>query len=354
VGARALCRVAPPALLAAAVLFAAPNLHAGDLQFPGAGDLTHQDAPRDLPDPVLEGRLYFGESPADSGTVVLHRVTPAEAGPVDSVQVDGEGRFRLRLPAVPVPGSGEVYFATSRREGILYYGEALTSAERLHEAYAVRTYPARPAPPGGLDLTVAVRNVFLEDGPLGWRVSDVLEIRNPRDVTWITEPGGEPLWRYPLPPGARAARTAPAEVNPDAVRFRDGTLEFMGPLLPGERILVIQYDVEALTFSLPLPGLTEFLEVLVRDPAPPVHPQGLASRPDVALEEGSRYLRWTGEGLQDRVVPIVEGRGVPFQWMTGWVALILALILAVVGIWAVLRGGRSPEGATGESREPQE
>ena len=128
----------------------------------------------------------------------------------------------------------------------------------------------------------------------------------------------------------------------------------MGPLLPGERILVVQYDVEELTFSLPLPGYTELLEVLVRDPAPRVHPQGLIPRPDVELEEGSRYLRWTGEGLQDRVVPIVEGGGAPEQWMTGWVALVLALVLAAVGIWAVLRGGRSPEGATGESREPQE
>ena len=352
-GGRAIRRVAPPTLLAAGVLVAAGSLHARDLQLPGAGDLTHQDEPRELPDPVLEGRLYFGENPADSGTVVLHRVTPAEAGPVDSVQVDGDGRFRLRLPSAPVPGSGEVYFVTSRREGILYYGEALTSVERLHEAYHVRTYPARPAPPGGLDLTVAVRNVFLEEGPLGWRVSDVLEIRNPREVTWITEAGGGPLWRYPLPPGARAARTGQAEVNPEAVRFRDGTLEFMGPLLPGERILLVQYDVEEVTFSLPLPGHTEFLEVLVRDPAPRVHPQGLVARPDVELEEGERYLRWTGENLQDRVVPIVEGRGAPEQWMTGWVALVVALILAVVGTWAVLRGGRPPEEPTRLSRESE-
>lgn len=351
--ARALRRVVPPALLAAAVLFAAPNLRAGDLQLPGAGDLTHQDEARDLPEPVLEGRLYFGENPADSGTVVLHRVTPAEAGPVDSVQVDGDGRFRLRLASAPVPGSGEVYFATSRREGILYYGEALTSVERLHEPYHVRTYPARRAPPGGLDLTVAMRNVFLEEGPLGWRVSDVLEITNPRDVTWITEAEGEPLWRYPLPPGARAARTGQAEVDPDAVRFRDGTLEFMGPLLPGERILVVQYDLEELTFSLPLPGYTELLEVLVRDPAPRVHPQGLIPRPDVELDEGSRYLRWTGEGLQDRVVPIVEGGGAPEQWMTGWVALVLALVLAAVGIWAVLRGGRASQGPTRTPRESE-
>jgi len=291
--------------------------------------------------PVLEGRLLFRDAPADSGTVVLHRVTPAEAGPLDSVQVDAEGRFRLVLPEVLEPGSGEVYFGSVRREGILYYGEPLTASEQLAEAYVIRSYPTRRSPPGGLPLSVGVRNVFVEEGPVGWLLTDLIQVRNDSTVTFVTDEGTGPLWRYPLPPGARAFRPGQAEVNPDAVEFRDGGLELMGPLIPGERLLVIQYDVEDLEFSLPLPGRTESLEVFLREPAPGLRMEGLTPRRAVELEPGSTYRRWTGEDLEDRVVRVREGEERP-EPFPGWLAVGLALVLAAAGIWAILRTGAGP------------
>jgi hypothetical protein len=287
------------------------------------------------PGAVLEGRLYLGDAPADSGTVVLHRVTPEEAGPLDSLRVDREGRFRFHLPSTPLPGSGEVFFVSARRQGILYYGEPLVTPEQLEEEYRVRVHPARPIPPVGIPVPVVSRSLFLEAGPVGWRITDLFEIRNDSAVTWTAGEGAAFVWRHPLPPGAHAFRVGSSEVGPDAVAFRDGGVEFRGPFIPGDRLLIIHYDVEALEFSLPLPGRTDFVEVLVRDPAPPLVMEGLTSRPAVAVEEDSRYDRWTGEDLRDRVIRIREGSEPPAS-LPGWVAVVVALALALFGIGLVV------------------
>lgn len=312
------------------------------------------------PPPVMDGRLYIAEAAADSGTVVLHRVTPEEAGPVDSVRVEAGGRFRLPLPGTPVPGSGEVFFASVRYEGILYYGDAVTAPEQLEEPYAIRAYPTRRAPPGGLPLPIAVRNVFVDHGALGWELTDLLEIRNDSSVTFVPGAQGEPVWRYPLPTGARGARAGRTDAGPQGIRFREGAVEVTGPIPPGGRLVVIQYDMEEMEFSLPAPGRTGVLEVLVREPAPALHLEGLARQPSVELEEGSTYLRWAGEDLEDRAVRVREGEP-GGELVAGWVIVVLALILALVAIWAVViregspaEGSAAPEGGDAPGAPPPE
>lgn len=313
-----------------------------------APQVRDDSAPSSPGDRLLRGRLLVGDVAADSGTVVLHRVTPEEAGPVDSVRVDHDGSFLLTLPTPLTSGSGEVYFASSRREGVLYYGQALTAPGQLAEPYRIRTWPTRSAEAGRPELSVAARTVFLEEGTLGWRVTDLIEVRNDDGVTWVPGEGGAPVWRYPLPPAARAARTAEGEVAPDAVRFRDGAIELVGPVIPGGRLVVIRYEVEEVAFELPMPGRTDAVEVLVREPAAPVHPEGLAARPAATLEAGSRYRRWTGEGRVDAVLRIREGSGERVPLDPGWLVVAVALLLAAIGIVVVLRGGTDPAGGPPE------
>jgi hypothetical protein len=290
------------------------------------------------PPPTLEGRLYVGESPADSGTVVLHRVTPEEAGPVDSTRVEQDGEFRIPLPGIPEPGSGEIFFASVRHEGILYFGDPITGPQELGDPYRIQAYPTREAPPGGIPFAVSVRNIFLEEGPLGWQLTDLFEIRNDSAVTFVAGPAGEALWSHPLPPGARGLRIGQGEPSPDALRFRDGALEVVGPIPPGERLFVVQYDLEEVEFTVPLTGRTDFLEILLREPGPSLRMEGVSPQPPVEMEPGSSYLRWAGEGFEDRVIRVRKGEEGE-ELLTGWVVLILALTLALAGIWAVRRRG---------------
>ncbi len=297
---------------------------------------------------VLEGQLFVAGVPADTGTVVLHRVNPEESGPVDSVRVSPDGRFRLLLPNLPIPGSGEVYFASARHEGILYFGPPISAPVQLDESYAIRMFPTQPAPPEGIAFPVHVRNLFLEEGPFGWRVVDLFAVENLDEVTWVTAGEDTPVWRYPLPPGARNFQLGEGDLAPGAARFEGGSFSMHAPFPPGERVFVFRYELDAPDFTLPLPGVTETLELLVRQPAPTLRIPGLTASPPEEIERGSVYNRWWGANLEDRVLRIEEGT--ESERDEGALLLLgLALVLAVVGVWAVRRvqGGGHP-GSGGE------
>jgi len=303
----------------------------------------------------LQGRLMLGGQPADTGTVVLHRVTPEEAGPLDSVRVGAGGAFQLILPALPVPGSGEVYFASARREGILYFGSALTEPAQLDSLYVVETHPTRQAPAGGLPFAVEVRNLFIDQGPMGWRATDLFQIRNDSAYTWISgadDPvDGQMVWSYPLPTGAVSPRVGQSDLSPDAVRFDEGGIQVYSPVPPGDRLFVVQYELEELEFSLPLPGETGIVEVLVDEAAPSLRMEGLRADQPVEMEPGTVYRRWSGQELSNRVVRVAPGQEGDDQ-VFPWIALGLALLLAAAGFWAVWRSGGEPSGGPAGGPSP--
>jgi len=292
-------------------------------------------------DAAIRGRLLLDSLPADTGTVVLHRVTPEEAGPVDSVRVGAGGEFALPLPGLPIPGGGEVYFASSRYEEILYFGGAVAQPAQVDSFYTIRTYSTRTAPPQGVPLTVEVRNVFIDQGPMGWRVTDLFQVRNDSARTWVGEGEEGIVWQHPLPTGARSVRVGQSDLSPDAVRFDEGGMQVLSPMPPGERLFVIQYELEALEFSLPLPGRTEIIEVLVDESAPPLRMEGLTPAQPVEMEPGSLYRRWAAEGVEGRTVRVAPGEEGTSSILP-WVGVGLGFLLLGLGVWAVRR--RPPGG----------
>ena len=289
------------------------------------------------PVPELRGRLFVDSIPADSGTVILHRVNPEEAGPVDSLRVGPGGDFVFPIPTPPVLGSGEVLFVSSRREGILYFGEPISEAAGLDSLYVLRAFDTREAPEGGLIFPVALRGLFVDQGPMGWRVTDLIQIRNDSSVTWVSgEDTDHPVWQYPVPPEARGLRVGRSDLDPESVRFEDGVVQVRSPVPPGERLYVLQYELDILNFSIPMPGITELMEVFVSDEAPPLQMPPLLFDQPVELEPGSLYRRWVGEGLAQvvvRVEPSRGGDGAPLAW----IVVGLAVVLLGVGVWAVAR-----------------
>ena len=338
----------------------APSTRGGISADPPAASSVAGDTVEVGAEPVdarLVGRLMLGGQPADTGTVVLHRVTPEEAGPVDSVRVEEDGDFELLLPGLPVPGSGEVFFASARYEGILYFGSAITEPAQLDSLYVVETHRTRRAPEGGLPFEVEVRNIFIDQGPMGWRATDLFQVRNDSAYTWVS--GGDDVvdgavvWSYPLPTGAVSPRVGQSDLSPDAVRFEDGGIQVYSPVPPGDRLFVIQYELEELEFSLPLPGETGIIEVLVDEAAPSLRMDGLRADQPVEMEPGSIYRRWSGQELSNRAVQVAPGREGDDDVMP-WIAFVLALILAAAGFWAVWRSGEDsaeggPEGRLAES-----
>lgn len=292
--------------------------------------------------------------PLQQGTVVLHRVTRQEAGEVDSVSLGDDGRFEFLLPAIPDPeGRGDVYFASIRHQGIFYFGGAITRAVQLDSLYRIEVHDTVGAPAGGAGLPVSHRTVFLEEGEERWEVTDLFELHNDRGRTVVGAAGGV-TWTYPLPEEARDFRAGQGDFPPDAVGFAEGEVRVSAPVPPGRRVFVVRYTVPSLELTIPLPGSTEVMELLMREPAPAVEVPLLEAAPPVELEPGATYRTFTAEELQDtaiRIRPGEEERSFPVEWL----AVILALVLAVAGLVAVGMGrrerppGGSPRAGPGPS-----
>lgn len=302
-------------------------------------------------EPRLRGEVVKDGAPVAGGTVVLHRVTREDAGEVDSVRLGSDGSFEFALPAVPDPeGRRDVYFASIRYQGIFYFGAAVTRPVQLDSLYTIEVHDTARAPAGGAELPVSHRTLFLEEGEEAWEVTDLFELRNDGGRTVVAAPGAA-TWTYPLPGEARDFRTGQGDFPPDAVAFSESGVQVSAPMPPGRRVFVVRYSVPSLDLVVPLPGTTEVMEVLIREPAPPVDVRPLAAAPPVELEPGSTYRTFTGEDLRDTEIRMrpSEAEG---EFPVEWLAVILALVLAVAGLAAVGLGRRQrPSGGTAPAPE---
>jgi hypothetical protein len=290
--------------------------------------------------------VLLADSTLTSGTVVLHRVSmdSLDTGEIDSVAVAPDGSFVVRLPRVPDPATQEMYFASVRHDGVMYFGDPITRPIDLDSLYVIQAYDTLMAPPEGVDVVLEARSVFIEPAGAEFHVMDVFQLRNDRDRTIVPPPGGR-TWSYPLPEGARDVATE-GEMSTDIASHEDGDIVLHAALPPGGRMFVIRYFVDSLTITLPTPGETEMLDVLVREPAPSLEVEGLGQDQSIQLEAGTTYRRFAGQNVvrpSVRIVPAPETRPPPVEW----IAVILALVLLGGGLLALRSGPRTAAATAG-------
>ncbi len=293
-------------------------------------------------EPVLEGIVVRDEEPMPDGLVTLHRVAQEAAGQVDTTQVDGEGRFRFELPTVPGSSGedGEVYFASVRHQGVLYFGSAISRAAQLDSVYRIQVHDTTASPPEGASFRIAARNLLLEEADEGWTVVDLFRLQNERDRTVVASEG-DAVWMHPLPPEARNFEVGESDLAPSAVSFEEGGIRVSSPVPPGERTYLMRYDVPEFEFTIPVTQPTERFEILLREPAPELTASGLSRVQPVEIEPGSNYRRFAGADLQNTVVEITEGTEGDNS-RVAWLAVILGLVLAGAAIVAVRKGALIP------------
>jgi hypothetical protein len=223
---------------------------------------------------------------------------------------------------------------------VLYFGPAITTVVQLDTLYEVHAYDTVLAPADGASVALQSRSLFLEpDGAGAWRATDLFQVRNDGDRTIVARDGGR-SWRYPLPAEARDVSAGEGDLSFSAAEFKNGELVVSAALPPGERLFVVRYWLDSPFVSVPTPGVTEALDVLVREPAPAfdVEGEGIEAIGRMELEPGSTYRRFTGTDFAQPFVRVVQSEEVgppPVRWA----AVILALVLAAGGL-AALRAGR--------------
>ncbi len=272
---------------------------------------------------------------ADSGTVVLHRVSAFFTGEVDSATVGPDGTFLLRIADPPAPDGTDAYFVSVRWDEVLYFGPAITEAPQPGALYTIQAYPtaeASTAPP-----LVRVRNLFLEPadpGP-GWRALDLFELRNTSAATLVSGPEGA-TWSYSMPPGAVELAVGESDLSPDATSFSDGRVHVSSALRPGESVYLFRYRLPGDVVRIPLEGATASMELLVREPAGDLVVEGLAPAEPVELDGGT-YRRFAGREMAPATVVLRPGSASVPVASIPVLAAALAVVLAVAGAFAAMR-----------------
>lgn len=298
--------------------------------------------------PELDGRVTLAGEGFPGAEVVLHRVSITESGEIDTVQTSVDGLFRFDLPSVPRSDeAGDVYFAAVRHQGILYFGRAVSQAIQLDSLYLIETFDTLTAPLAGVPLPVAVRYVIAEPGPTGWRITDLFEIANDANRTYVAAPEGL-TWQHPLPAVARQATIGGGDVSPDAADVQDGVLRLSGPIPPGQRQFVLRYEVDELAgLEIPVVAGTVAVEFLVREPAPLLDIEGIPGVETVEMQPGVTFRRYAGDAPASGVMRLVAGEP-PTELPVKEVSVALALLLTAAGLFAVYRAGGRTDGPRAE------
>lgn len=301
--------------------------------------------------PELIGQVSRGVEPFSGVTVVLHRVSPTEAGEIETALSDSTGEFRFVLPAVPREEDGVVFFASVEHQGITYFGQPIARAVQLDSLYLVEAYDTLVVQPGGAPIPVGTRYIVASEEAVGWTLTDLFELNHQGVQTFVATDGGV-TWRHPLPEGARNAEAGGGDLAPEATQVVDGEVVLTGPISPGLRQFVLRYQVDALDgLEIPVAPGTGVVEFLLREPAPDMEIEGLL--PISAIDmQGVVFRRYAGEGPASGSVRL--GLAEPeLRLPVEWIAVGLSFVLALAGLvaWGRRPAGRTP--AVAGSRRPE-
>lgn len=301
-------------------------------------------------DPTLGGEVVRNTRPVPDVMVTLHRVSPQSAGQLDSTRTVEGGRFDFVLPTIPGsdPEGGDVYFASVRHDGVLYFGQAINQTAQLDSLYRIEVFDTTSAPPGGRDFPIVARNLLVEEVEDGWTVVDLFRVQNEGERTVVAREGGI-VWSHPLPASATDFQPGESDLAPDAVVFADGEIRVSSPTPPGERTYLMRYHVPELPITIPVSEETRRIEMLVREPAPPLTVSGLEQLEPVSIEPESSYRRFAAAEPTGQEIEISEGDE-GGMGEVAWFAVVLGLILAGAAVYTVQRSPRAARASGGPSR----
>ena len=284
----------------------------------------------------LVGEVRRQGLPLPGADVLLHQVSADSAGEVARRSTGPLGRFRFAEPALTdIDSTDEIFFASVRHDGVLYFGSTLGSRDDLEDLYVIEVFDTATAPAGAAPVALPVRNVILEPIEGGWQATDLIELRNDVGRTWVGSAEGAPVWRHPLPESAVEASVGQSDLPVGAGFFERGMAITNAAIMPGSRVYMFRYRIPELQFALPVVEGTERLEVLVQEPAPALSVVGLAQAPPAELEPGSTFRRYVGTNLAAANVVFSPGNEAG-ELPLGWLIVVMALALSAVGLWAVM------------------
>jgi len=300
----------------------------------------------------VDGRVMrgarAGETPVANQWVVLHRVGPDHAGPLDSTRTTSAGRysFHYRLSG----DTTALYFVSTSYGGVVYPSAPLRSPQVSGDDATLVVFDTTSGP---VNIKLGGRHLIVASAqPNGVHpIGEVYDLQNDSTVTLVARDTLSPVWTAHVPASATNFQlNASGDLADGAVARRGSSIGLFAPLSPGIRQLAFTYELPANAFPLrvPIERPVGVLEVLVQDPAARVTGAALRELAPVTTE-GRTFRRFLGQDVAAGSVVRVDvprAIGAERERVYIGVAIVVLAAMVIALIVAARRGSRRPTPAT--------
>ncbi len=274
--------------------------------------------------------------PVGGVRVVLHRVSQAAQGPVDSMVTGPDGRFRFPLAR----DTTALHLLSARHHGIEYFSTPLDkSGTGGAETVTLVVHDTS----SGAPVTISARHVVIpragEDGTRD--VLDLVLLVNAGMETRVAPDSLGASWSGPLPPQSEGLELGESDVSPDAVIRRGDSAIVSAPIAPGEKQLAFQYHLPAgrQAIEIPVGAQPVAMNLLLEEPGARVTSPGIVLA-DSQLIEGRSFRRWSGDLPAGAVVRLtLPGAGPNAGTILAAMVAVLSLAL-LAAAWRLLPRAR--------------
>ena len=244
--------------------------------------------------------------PVPGAWVVLHRVGPDRAGPLDSVRSDSRGRYAFTYTRT---GSDDaIYFVSASYDGIAYFTPPLAEGKVSGDDGEITVFDTTTA---RVPLSLRGHHVVVSTADANARrsVVEVYDLSNDSSVTRIAS-GDKPegaTWQTHITPTAADFKVGQGDISAGAVSFANGLVSVFAPLAPGIKQLSFSYSLPANSFplKLPLEKETGIYEIMIEEKAGSVTGPHLKEVDPVTVDDRN-FRRFLASDMPENSVAIID------------------------------------------------
>lgn len=244
--------------------------------------------------------------PVSGAWVVLHRVGPDRAGPLDSLRSDSRGRFSFNYERTG--SDAAVYFVSATYDGIAYFTPPLAEGRVSGDDGEITVFDTTS---GHVPISLQGHHVVISavDANARRSVVEVYDLSNDSSVTRVAV-GDKPenaTFQAHLAPGAADFRVGQGDVSAGAISFANGVVSVFAPIAPGIKQLSFSYSLPANAFplKLPLEKETGVYEILIEEKAGDVTGPRIKEVEPVTVEERN-FRRFLASDMPENSVAVID------------------------------------------------
>jgi hypothetical protein len=244
--------------------------------------------------------------PVSGAWVVLHRVGPDSAGPLDSVRSDSRGRYSFKYTRT---GSADaIYFVSASYDGIAYFTQPLAEGRVSGDDGEITVFDTTS---GHVPMSLRGHHVVVSAADANARRSivEVYDLSNDSSVTRVAaaDNPASTTWQTHIVPGAADFKVSQGDFSAAAVTYANGVVSVFAPLAPGIKQLSFSYSLPAKSFPLKLPLETEtgIYEILIEEKAGNVTGPHLKEVDPVTVDERN-FRRFLASDMPEKSVAVID------------------------------------------------